>query len=405
MIAAPRGFECEDTSCCDGGQQAQQQPSFSCAFHLPQGDDMGGPPIVRNLMYDDDEDEVLKLPPTVSQCGPKTRSRSRSVDTATPPPPPSMFNNACVPDDDDPEPGIGRFYTCFTDITEIGHGDFGSVYAATCSDDGQRYAVKVCKKAAQGSVDLQHRLQEVYAISCCCSPFIVRYYDAWVEKELVYLQTELLMGSIAKTARPWPEEDVWNLLLQGGLGLHSIHCASVAHLDIKPDNIFCDADDDAPRKMVFKIGDFGLARPVDRPTTSYMDDFAGLNDDEGDCRYVCPVLLRTGRGTHLREADIYSFGATVVDLCGGDPQLARNEETQALDCLDAYTTALQHVIRGMIHEDPLQRPTAFQIVEAASDYVLCDWRSEDEGGQFASLKNRICELEQDLRCHSQDNTA
>ena len=60
-------------------------------------------------------------------------------------------------------------------------------------------------------------------------------------------------------------------------GLAFIHAQHLAHMDIKPGNIFRCVRDDS---IVYKIGDLGLVCPSNERIY-----------DEGDCRYVARELI------------------------------------------------------------------------------------------------------------------
>ena len=64
---------------------------------------------------------------------------------------------------------------------------------------------------------------------------------------------ESLHQELNKTGDSFPPSALWSILGDIALRLAHIHARSVAHLDIKPQNIFISGDG------VLKIGDFGLA--------------------------------------------------------------------------------------------------------------------------------------------------
>ena len=80
-------------------------------------------------------------------------------------------------------------------------------------------------------------------------------------------------------------------------GLAYIHCQNLAHMDIKPGNIFRQIENDS--SCVYKIGDLGLVCPH---TETVFDD--------GDCRYIARELIEsiTNKDNDLRLADVFSLG-------------------------------------------------------------------------------------------------
>ena len=89
-------------------------------------------------------------------------------------------------------------------------------------------------------------LQEVHILASLEHPFIVRYYDSFVETRKLFLVMEFaangslhtVLAQHQRTQRPLAEDTVWRYTIQLLLGLHAIHMRRVVHRDIKPHNIF-----------------------------------------------------------------------------------------------------------------------------------------------------------------------
>jgi serine/threonine protein kinase len=96
-----------------------------------------------------------------------------------------------------------------------------------------------------------------------------------------------------------PEPTVWYIIRQVATGLNRMHTLKLVHMDIKPENILITEDG------VLKLGDLGMARPVD------------TNEDglEGDARYIAPELLNSPIKT--RQLDLFSLGVMIWELAAG----------------------------------------------------------------------------------------
>lgn len=80
-------------------------------------------------------------------------------------------------------------------------------------------------------------------------------------------------------------------------GLEHMHGQSVAHRDLKCENIICDPD--APQKT--KIVDFGFAKPLG--TNNYLSDLCGSPS------YVAPEVLR--KEPYNVQCDLWSLGVVM----------------------------------------------------------------------------------------------
>lgn len=89
------------------------------------------------------------------------------------------------------------------------------------------------------------------------------------------------------------------IYLQIAKALQFTHEKGIAHLDVKPDNIYV-------KDGVYKLGDFGCATLLDR----------SLPIDEGDARYM-PQEILNDKYDHLDNVDMFSLGAAIYELIRG----------------------------------------------------------------------------------------
>lgn len=137
-----------------------------------------------------------------------------------------------------------RFEADFDVVSVIGSGSFGEVYQARSRVDGVEYAVKCTRRRFKGQADRDRYLQEVKALAKVCNSdsseeilHVVRYHQAWIEDERLYMQTELCETSLDKLllqqAFNMSYDDVFDFLRQMLLALDVLHRNGLVHLDIK----------------------------------------------------------------------------------------------------------------------------------------------------------------------------
>eukprot|EP00050_Salpingoeca_kvevrii_P017737 m.67810 g.67810 ORF g.67810 m.67810 type:complete len:628 (-) comp7695_c1_seq1:638-2521(-) len=142
---------------------------------------------------------------------------------------------------------ISRYQKEFIEESVLGAGEFGTVHKCRNRLDGTHYAIKKSKKPIAGLADEQSHLREVYAHAVLeVQPHIVRYYSAWEEDNHMLIQNEYCDGGSLETViarhriegRAFTEQELRKILRHVALGLNAMHRQNLAHLDIKPGNIF-----------------------------------------------------------------------------------------------------------------------------------------------------------------------
>jgi len=241
-------------------------------------------------------------------------------------PPPKFLRRESYSDAGPEE--CSRFDTEYMDRRLIGEGHFSAVYRARHKVDGCEYAIKRCKKGSAPNCRYRtHKEAEAIAtLNCVFSPYIVRYFDAWVEDGRLHIRTELcdtnlrqLYDDKRKMGLLMVDDDLRLIIKHVAGGLARIHGATgwqgvkLVHLDIKPENILCKLNKPAggigpPTVEAYKIADFGLAIVAVEAESSEVT--------EGDARYLAKEVLR-GEFEDLRKADVFSLGAMCFELASG----------------------------------------------------------------------------------------
>ncbi|XP_057439305.1 wee1-like protein kinase [Lotus japonicus] len=249
--------------------------------------------------------------------------------------------------------GLSRYRTDFHEIELIGRGNFSTVFKALKRIDGCLYAVKHSTRQLHQETERRKALMEVQALAAMGShENIVGYYSSWFENEHLYIQMELCDHSLSinKCSALLTEGQVLDALYQVANALRFIHEKGIAHLDVKPDNIYI-------KNGVYKLGDFGCATLLD----------TSLPIEEGDARYMPQEILNENYD-HLDKVDIFSLGASIYELIRRLPLPDSgcnflNLKGGKLPLLPGHSLQLQNLLKVMMDPDPVKRPSARELVE------------------------------------------
>ncbi|KAK2429165.1 Mitosis inhibitor protein kinase wee1 [Trifolium repens] len=250
--------------------------------------------------------------------------------------------------------GPSRYRADFHEIKQIGRGNFSCVFKVLKRIDGGMYAVKRNTNKLQLETERRKALMEVQALASLGShENIVGYYTSWLENEQLYIQMEICDHtlSVKKDFEFLAEGELLEALYQVGNALQFMHGKGIAHIDVKPDNIYV-------KNGVYKLGDFGCATLIDN----------SLPIEEGDVRYMPQEILNKNYD-HLDKVDIFSLGVSIYELVlklplpqpGGGHVL--NFKEGKLPLLTCHSLQFQNLLKAMIDPDPVKRPSARELVE------------------------------------------
>ncbi|GMQ00030.1 hypothetical protein CsSME_00047278 [Camellia sinensis var. sinensis] len=249
--------------------------------------------------------------------------------------------------------GLSRYWTDFHEIEQIGNGNFSCVFKVLKRIDGCFYAVKKSTRLLHQDTERRKALMEVQALAALgFHENIVGYYSSWFENEQLFIQMELCDHSLSirKPSKLSTEGEVLEIIYQIAKALQFIHEKGIAHLDVKPDNIYI-------KNGVYKLGDFGCATLLD----------STLPIEEGDARYM-PQEILNDNYDHLDKVDIFSLGAAIYELIRGSAlpesgHLSLNLREGKLPLLPSHSVQFQNLLKAMIDPDPVRRPSAKELVK------------------------------------------
>ena len=198
---------------------------------------------------------------------------------------------------------IGRYRI----LRLVGRGAMGVVYAAEDELIGRVVGLKVLMADLEGDPETRARFQrEAQAAARLLHPNIITIFDAGQEQGRSFIAMQLLEGwplaDYMKRPEAAPLERKLDLMVQMCEGLAAAHGQGVIHRDLKPNNLFVQADG------LLKIYDFGVARIAESNMTA-----AGAMIGTPD--YMSPEQAR-GAQVDARS-DLFSAGAVFYFMLTG----------------------------------------------------------------------------------------
>lgn len=244
----------------------------------------------------------------------------------------------------------------------IGKGQFGAVRKALDLKTGECFACKQMKfsRRSQSSAStIKEIMQEIELLKSLDHPNIVRYVTSIQVRDTVNIIMEYVEnGSLLNLLKKFgviPEPLCINFMQQILSGLDYLHSKGVIHRDIKAANI-----------LITKSGKVCLA---DFGVSSHLEEGTGRMTVVGSPNWMAPEVISMA-GTSA-AADIWSFGATVIELLTGDPPYAglgsmgalyRIVEDASVPLPPDISEDMKDFLRCCFQKDPSKRSTAKELL-------------------------------------------
>ena len=245
----------------------------------------------------------------------------------------------------------------------VGNGGMGRVWLARDEMLHRDVAVKEVVPpewldAAEREELRERTLREASTAAQLNHPHVVRVYDVVHTEEWPWIVMEYVpsrsLHQVIQQDGPLPPRRVAQIGLALLDALRTAHQVGVLHRDIKPHNVLIREDGQVV------LTDFGLA------TFDRGDGAVTHGVVMGSPQYVAPE--RASAGVSSREADMWSFGATLYAVVEGRSPYARPSSMQTLSALateppDPAVRAgrLKPVLDGLLQKGPRQRLGAAEV--------------------------------------------
>eukprot|EP00835_Amoeboradix_gromovi_P005557 NODE_534_length_7054_cov_0.303666.p1 type:complete len:748 gc:universal NODE_534_length_7054_cov_0.303666:5432-3189(-) len=186
----------------------------------------------------------------------------------------------------------------------LGKGAFGSVYRGLNLETGEVIAIKQIKLVGTPKAQLNSMMLEIDLLKKLNHKHIVRYIGFFKTVQCLNILIEYCeSGSLLHVMKKFgnfSEKLVGMYTAQVLEGLKYLHDQGVIHRDIKAANLLTD------KQGVVKLADFGIAS-----TTN------GNQEVAGSPYWMAPEIVELNGAT--TASDVWSLGATVIELCTGNP--------------------------------------------------------------------------------------
>ncbi|KAH0575105.1 Kinase, CAMK CAMKL [Spironucleus salmonicida] len=264
----------------------------------------------------------------------------------------------------------------------VGKGAYAEVYLVTDEEDNM-FAMKVIKNIDRLTPSqLKHIKTEIKVMKTLKHPNIVRSRFILASKRKLYIVMDFIGGGnllqLLQQQR-LPLHQVRRLFIQGASAMEYCHLNSIAHRDIKAENILMSED----HNQLF-ISDFGLSAIYNEDQDiASQSKRTLLRTSCGSPYYVAPEVLKR-RDYDGQKADIWSTGILLfLMLLRRYPfDAATHEQLQEVICKGEVTfpqakidngqmpLSAVKLIKEMLTLDAATRPTFADILK--SDFVAED---------------------------------
>ena len=245
---------------------------------------------------------------------------------------------------------------------EIGSGAFGKVLLGKHITTGEKVAIKILDKIKLSKTPDDYQLvkQELSILKIVKHKYIVRLFEILETSRYIFIVMEYceggdIMNYIISKGR-LSENESLKFFHQLINALFYLHSQSIAHRDVKIDNLLLDSNKD------LKLIDFGLS-------TKYKEDEL-LNQPCGTIVYAAPEVLDY-KDYHGMLADVWSCGIVLYGMLSGFLPFGDSDDeinkkmvlSGKIKMPNFFSEGAINLLKHMLDINPLTRFTLDDIME------------------------------------------
>ena len=258
----------------------------------------------------------------------------------------------------------------------------GEVYRALDTELHRAVALKFLRsEVASDEKRMQRFIQEARSASALNHPNILTVYEIGQADGARFFSTEFVDGltlRLSLASRKLKLIEVLDVAIQVASALAAAHVAGIVHRDIKPENIMLRRDG------YVKVLDFGLAKVIDRPSSSVDTEAATqalINTDPGavmgTVSYMSPEQA-SAKDVDGRT-DIWSLGCVLYEMVTGHVPFA------------GATTS--HVIVAILEKEPLPMSHYVDGVPEALEWIVTEALTKDPEERTQTARELLKKLQ------------
>lgn len=268
-------------------------------------------------------------------------------------------------------------------VRKIGEGGMGEVFLAEDPKLARQIAVKVLSADFASDSDRMGRfVYEAISASSLNHPNIITIHEINDENDPPFIAMEYVGGdTLGRRMKQMPLEvhETLDIAIQIATALAAAHEASVVHRDVKPDNVILRPDG------LVKVLDFGLAKQIERRSTSSLEEIYTIPDVRthpglvmGTVAYMSPEQAR-GKLVDARS-DIFSFGAMLYQMVSGRlPFIGEND-------ID--------VVGSILHKEPRPLSQSARPIPHDVDLIIRKALRKNRDERYQTMRELLADLKE-----------